>query len=121
MSERIPVQIVEIAEPSTFKKKAASSDRQEQPRNKAGKRRIDTDRVQMNSSAPGRLAHMNESAMLNQNALLGCLERLQRRHQVTQPVDLVVIQRTALQPLHILGQLLHRAALEHRPQRHVQL
>jgi cytochrome c oxidase accessory protein FixG len=27
MSERIPVQIVEIAEPSTFKKKAASSDR----------------------------------------------------------------------------------------------
>ncbi|MEE1868516.1 cytochrome c oxidase accessory protein CcoG [Pseudomonas auratipiscis] len=28
MSDRIPVQIVEIAEPSTFKKKAASSDRQ---------------------------------------------------------------------------------------------
>lgn len=28
MSDRIPVQIVEIAEPSTFKKKPASSDRQ---------------------------------------------------------------------------------------------
>ena len=46
---------------------------------------------------------------------------LQFRHQVTEPVDLVIIQRTALQPLYILGQRLHRAALEHRPQRHVQL
>ncbi len=32
---------------------------------------------------------------------LGRLQPLQLGHQVTQPVDLVVIQRTALQPLHI--------------------
>jgi len=49
------------------------------------------------------------------------LEPFKLGHQVTQPIHLALIQRTALQPAYVLSQLLHRAALEHRPQRHVEL
>ena len=49
------------------------------------------------------------------------LQTLQLRHQITQPIDLLCTDLIGRQPVDILGQLHHRAAFEHRPQRHIPL
>jgi len=49
------------------------------------------------------------------------LQPLQLRHQIIQPINLLLRNVAGRQPIDVFGQFLHRAAFEHRAQRHVAL